>query len=160
MSSYWFEDGDVLVHDRRTPLGWLTLFVAIASVPLFFVSVWIGIVGGLMLWSMFLLHGLVETERTEFDRGSRTMRQRSAFGRIWTDRLDHFTTVRLARAISFRGSPQIRVSLMRGDPPGSSALPGHVVAIYAFPGEYDEREARRWSDRLARFLGLPLKVDL
>ena len=160
MSNYWSENGDILVHDCRTPLGWLTFFAAIASVPLFFVSVWVGIVGDLTLWSMFVLHGLTAAVRTEFDRGSRTMRRRSPFGRSWTDRLDPFTAVQVGRAMSVRGTPQLRVSLMRGDPPHYSDVSGLVVAVYALPGEYDEKEARKWGDRLARFLNLPLKLDL
>jgi hypothetical protein len=160
MSNYWSEDGDVLVHDRRTPIEWLVVFMAIASVPLFFVSVWVGIVGDLMLWSLFAFQGLADAERTEFDRRSRTMRKKSALGRRWTDRLDHFTAVGVGRATSFRGSPQIRVSLMRGDPPHYSDIPGYLLAIYAFPGESDEKEAREWGGRLARFLQLPLELSL
>jgi len=49
---------------------------------------------------------------------------------------------------------------MRGDPPRYSDIPGHVLAIYAFPGESDEKEVREWGGRLARFLQLPLELSL
>jgi hypothetical protein len=124
------------------------------------VSVWVGIIGDLMLWTMFLLNGLIAAERTEFDRGSRTMRRQSAFGRGWTDRLDHVSAVQVGRAMNFRGTPQIRVSLLRGSPPDYSDPQPQVVAIYGLPGEHDEMEARKWGERLARFLNLPLKLDL
>ena len=35
-----------------------------------------------------------------------------------------------------------------------------LVAIYPFPSEADENEAREWGDRLARFLDLPLRLEL
>jgi hypothetical protein len=159
MGNYWSEDGDVLVHDRRSPIGWLVVFMAIVTIPLFFISVWVGVVGGLMLWSLFALQALADAERTEFDRRSKTVRKQSVLGCRWTDRLDHFTAVRVWRATTLR-SPQIRVSLIRGDPPQYSDIPGHVLAVYASPGESDEKEAREWSDRLARFLQLPLQIDL
>jgi hypothetical protein len=36
----------------------------------------------------------------------------------------------------------------------------YTVAAYASPGEADENEAREWGGRLARFLDLPLRLQL
>lgn len=160
MSNYWAEAGDVLVHDYRTRIGWLAAFVAIASIPLFFVSVWIGVVGGLMLWFLFGIQALADVDRVEFDRRSRTMRQRSALGLKWTDPLDRFESVYVVREMGGRGYMRIRVSLTRAGVVRYSESPDFVVALYGFPGKDDEKEAREWGDRLARFLQLPLQIDL
>src|SRR4029453_5760926 len=97
-SNYWFEDGDVLVHDNRTRIGWLAAFVAIVSIPLFFVSGWIGVVGGLMLWFLVGIQALADVDRVEFDRRSRTMRQRSALGLKWPNPPNPFDSVRACAA--------------------------------------------------------------
>jgi hypothetical protein len=160
MSNYWFEDGDVLVHDYRTRIGWLAAFVAIGSIPLFFVSVWIAVVGDLMLWFLVGFQALADVDRVEFDRRSRTMRQRSALGLKWTDPLDRFENVYVVREMGGRGSMRIRVSLTRAGVVRYSESPDFVVALYGLPGKDDEKEAREWGGRLARFLQLPLKLDL
>lgn len=160
MSNYWFEGGDVLVHDYRTRIGWLAAFVAIGSIPLFFVSVWIAVVGDLMLWFLVGFQALADVDRVEFDRRSRTMRQRSALGLKWTDPLDRFENVYVVREMGGRGSMRIRVSLTRAGVVRYSESPDFVVALYGLPGKDDEKEAREWGGRLARFLQLPLKLDL
>jgi hypothetical protein len=160
MSNYWVEDGDVLVHDYRTRIGWLAAFVAIVSIPLFFVSGWIGVVGGLMLWFLFGIQALAGVDRVEFDRRSRTMRQRSALGLKWTDPLDRFESVYVVREMGGRGYMRIRVSLTRAGVVRYSESPDFVVALYGSTGKDDEKEAREWGDRLARFLQLPLQIDL
>jgi hypothetical protein len=136
------------------------VFVAFASIAPFFVSVWVGVLGDLMLWSLFGFQALADVERVEFDRGSRTMRQRSTLGLKWTDRLDRFAGVRVIRATSGRGHLQIRVTLKRAGVVRFSESPEYLVAVYGFPGEGDEKEAREWGDRLAQFLHLPLEVEL
>src|SRR3954469_2291924 len=117
MSDRWSESGDILSHEAGTLLGLLVVLTVIASIPLLFVSVRVGIVGDLALWSLFAWQGLSIAERTEFDRRSKTMRKRSALGRTWTERLYPFTAVQVDRATSLQGYPRIRVSLTRGDPP-------------------------------------------
>jgi len=160
MTNHWSEDGDIPVHDRRTRVGWLVVFAAIVPVPLFFMSSWLGAVGGLMFWSLLGFQALAGVDRVEFDRLSRTMRQRSALGLRWTDPLDRFACVEVVRERSPRGSARIRVSLQRAGTVRLSESPDYVVALYGFAGKTDEQEAREWGDRLARFLQLPLKVSL
>src|SRR5437762_7245422 len=160
MSNYWSENGDVLVHDYRTRIGWLAGFAAIGSIPLFFVSMWIGVVGGLMLWLLFGFQALADVDRVEFDRSTGTMRQRSALGLKWTDPLDRFERVYVGRAMSGRGHIRIRVSLTRAGKVRYSESPDYVVALYGFPGEAAEQDAREWGNRLARFLNLPLELNL
>jgi hypothetical protein len=160
MSNYWSENGDVLVHDYRTRIGWLAAFVAIGSIPLFFISAWVGVVGGLMLWFLFGFQALADVDRVEFDRSTRTMRQRSALGLKWTDPLDRFESVYVVREMSGRGYFRIRVSLTRAGKVPYSESPDYVVALYAWTGETAEKDAREWGNRLAQFLNLPLKLDL
>jgi hypothetical protein len=67
MSNHWSEDGDTLVHDYRTRVGWLVFFATIVPVPLFFISSWVGAVGCLMLWSLVGFQALADVDRVEFD---------------------------------------------------------------------------------------------
>lgn len=159
MSNHWSEDGDILVHDYRTRVGWLLVFATLVPVPLFFISSWLGAVGGLMFWSLLGFQALADVDRVEFDRLSRTMRQRSALGLRWTDPLDRFACVEVVREPGARGWMRIRVSLQRAGTVRLSESPDYVVALYG-AGQAAEQEAREWGDRLARFLQLPLKVDL
>jgi hypothetical protein len=160
MSNHWSEDGDILVHDYRSRVGWLVVFVLIVTIPLFFISLWVGVVGSLMLWSLMGFQALADVDRVEFDRRSKTMRQRSALGLKWTDPLDRFACVEVVRRRGPRGWVQIRVSLRRAGEVRLSESPDYVVALYGSSGEAARQEAREWGDRLARFLQLPLKVDL
>jgi hypothetical protein len=161
-SDYWSEDGDVLVHESRSgPIGWLLIFAALVGAFFFATSKpLVGILGNLVLWSIFGLQLLSYVEREEFDRRSRTMRQRGLFGRSWTESFDRFAGIQVVRGYSGRGSPQIRVSVERCQVLGKRLAPEYVVAIYPFPTAADESEAREWGDRLARFVELPLRLEL
>jgi hypothetical protein len=77
-----------------------------------------------------------------------------------TDPLDRFACVEVVRERGARGWVRIRVSLQRAGTVRLSESPDYVVELYGSAGEAAEQEAREWGDRLARFLQLPLKVDL
>ena len=123
-----------------------------------FVASGVTVAACLGLWTVFVLEAMTTATRVEFDRRSKTLRQRNVLGLKSTDRLDRFARVQVVRAMSFRGSPQIRVNLKRDD--GYSDASQYLVAIYGWPGEAGEKAAREWGERLARFLTIPLEVDL
>jgi hypothetical protein len=162
MSDHWSEDGHVLVHERRRrPIAWLLVFLAVAG--LFFLATaapLVGILGNLILWSICGLQLLMYVEREEFDRGTRTLRQRGLLGLKWTEPLDRFASIHVVRGYTRRGSRVIRVNLARRQAPGKGRSPEYVVAVYSFPSAANEKEAREWGDRLARFLELPLRLEL
>ena len=161
MSNYWSEHGDTLVHENRgtAMFGWVLVIVATLMIP-FIARGWVAVAAFLMLWIVFGLQAMAIIARVEFDRRSRTMRQRNVLGLKWTDRLDGFASVHVVRATSARGNRQIRVNLNRRDPLGRFDSPAYSVAIYGSTSEASEKEAREWGDRLAQFLYLPLQLDL
>jgi hypothetical protein len=120
----------------------------------------IGVVGNLLWWFFFGLQALSNIQRVEFDRRTRMMRQRNMLGLKWTEPLDRLAAVRVVRGRTLRGTPRIFVNLTRSEPLDKGSSPEYVVAVYFFPSEADEREAREWGDRLARFLHLPLRLEL
>jgi hypothetical protein len=161
MSNYWSDQGDTLVHENRgTALfGWVLVIVGTLMIP-FIARGWVAVAAWLMLWTLYGLQAMAIIARVEFDRRSRTMRQRNLLGLKWTDSLDRFASVQVVRATSARGNRQIRVNLKRVDPLGRFESPDYLVAIYSFTGEASEKEAREWGNRLAQFLHLPVQLDL
>jgi len=161
MSDYWSEDGDILVHERRDRPFLLLVIVAIGGCLLLVLAPWpVGALGTLMLWSIFGLAFLSSVQREEFDRRKKIMRRRGVLGLKWTEPLDRFACVHVVRGYSRRGWPQIRVNLRRGERLEKGTGPEYLVAVYPFPKEADENKAREWGDRLARFLDLPLRLEL
>ena len=162
MRNDWSEDADTLVlKSRGTPIGWV--IVATAMIGVFFYISFaglIGVLGNLMLWFIVGLEVLSFVQSVEFDRRTGIMRQRGAFGRQWTRPLDGFAGVHVLRARSGRGNRQIRVNLKVRERLGKAGSPECVVAVYPFPNDADEQDARTWGDRLARFLDLPVRIDL
>ena len=162
MSDYWSEDGDILVHESRDmPIGCLLVIVTIVGLLFLAVAAWpVGVLGAVMLWFFFGLHLLSFVQREEFDRRRKVMRRQGVLGLRWTEPLDRFTSVYVVRGYSKRGVPQIRVDLMRGEPLEKGTGPEYSVAVYPLAGEANENRAREWGDRLARFLDLPLRLQL
>jgi hypothetical protein len=159
MSDYWSEDGDILVHERQPPsIGWLLVIVAMAGLAFRIASTWrVGVLANLLL-GLFLAMGLLSfVRRQEFDRRNNVLRQEGLFGRKWTEPLNRFAYVRVFRRRSARGSPHVCVSLGRGEPREKGMQPEYEVAVYPFPTETDEKEARECGLRLARFLNLQFR---
>jgi hypothetical protein len=160
MKDYWLENGDILVHKGQgVPIG-LLVIVAIGGFVFLAVAPWpVGVLGSLLLWFVFALELLSFVQSEEFDRRRKVMRRRGVLGLGWIEPLDRFACVDVVRGYSKRGLPQIRVNLERvGLEKGAG--PECLVALYPFPSEADENEAREWGDRLARFLDLPLRLQL
>jgi hypothetical protein len=162
MRNDWSEDGDTLVlKSRGTPIGWVIVATAMIGVSFYITFAGlIGVLGNLMLWFMVGLGLLSSVERVECDRRAGIMRQRDAFGRQWTTPLKEFAGVHVLRARSGRGNRQIRVNLQIRERLGEAWSPECVVAVYWSPDAADEQNARKWGDRLAKFLDLPVRIDL
>jgi hypothetical protein len=161
MSNYWSAHGDILVHENRgtATFGWVLVIAGTLMIP-FIASGWVAVAACLALWIVYGLQAMALVARVEFDRRSRTMRQRNALGLKWTDPLDGFASVQVVRATSARGNPQIRVKLKCGERSGHPGSADYLVAIYGRASDAGEKEAREWADRLAQFLHLPLQLDL
>jgi len=159
--NYWSENGDVLVHENRgtRAVGCVLVAVGTAIIP-FIAKGWVAVAACVMLWTVFGMGAMTTAVRVEFNRRAGTMWQRNVLGLKWTERLHEFVSVRLVRAITFRGNPQIRVNLKRADRIGDSGSGEYLVATYAWPGGASEKEAREWGGRLARFLKIPLDDEL
>jgi hypothetical protein len=162
MSDYWSENGDILVHEKhRLPIGFLIVIVATCGGLLFTMATWpAAIFGNLLLWFVFGLELLSYVQREEFDRRRKIIRQRGVLGLKWTEPFDRFASVHVARSRSVRGTPQIRVNLTRRERLEDGSSPEYCVTMYHLPSEADENEAREWGDRLARFLDLPVRIEL
>src|SRR5260221_5051704 len=162
MRNDWSEDGDTLVlKSHGIPIGWVIVPVAMIGVYSYITSPGLtGVLGNLMLWFMVGVGFLTSVQRVEFDRRIGTMRQRDAFGREWTSPLKGFAGVHVLRARSGGGKRQIRVNLEVRERLGRTGSPECGVAVYWLPNDADEQEARKWGDRLARFLDLPVRIDL
>ncbi len=161
MSNHWSEHGDILVHENRgsSMAGCVLVLTGTVMIP-FIAAGWVAVTAWLMLWTAFGVNAMSNIVRVEFDRRSGSVRQRNALGLKWTDRLEGFASVQVVRATSARGYPQIRVNLKRADARGRLESCYYLVAIYGLVGDAEKNEARQWGDRLARFLHLPLHVDL
>ena len=165
MRDYWSEDGDSLVHKPpSTPVAALVLAViVVVMVSLVFLAVssWlVGILGALMLWALLGLDYLSSVKRHEFDRQGNVLRRQGVHGLEWVEPLDHFTGVQVIRRRNARGWLQIRVNLRRGEEFRKGTTPECSIAVYPGSSEASQNEAREWGERLARFLNVPLQVEL
>jgi hypothetical protein len=161
MRDYWSEDGDILVHERRgRSFGWLLVLIATVGVGFLAVSTWlVGLLGNVMLWFFVALEFLSFIRREEFDRRTNIMRRQGVLGLEWTEPLNRFAYVRVFRGFTGRGTRKTCVNLGRREPRETAMMPEYTVAVYFYPSEGDEKEARQWGQRLALFLNLPLRSE-
>ena len=163
MTDYWSEDEDILVHESRDMrYGCLLLVMAaIGGFLLLSLGSWpVGVLGTLVLWFIFGVQFLSSVLSEEFDRRRKVMRRRGVLGLKWTEPLDRFASVHVVRGYSKLGWPQIRVNLRRVERLEKGTGPEYLLAVYPLPSEADENKARESGDRLARFLNLPLRLEL
>jgi hypothetical protein len=161
MSNYWSETDDVLVHENRgTVVAGVLLFIAVTAMIPFITSGWLTVAACLMCTTLFGLGAMDIIARVEFDRRSGTMRQRNVLGLKWTDRIDRYASVQVVRTRGGLGYRRIEVNLKRAGVVRYSETPKYVVAMYGFNDDATATQAREWGERLARFLKIPLDVDL